>query len=259
MKAYQPRRRFGEGSTRPASRRAGSRRRPDAQAASWQRRQLRPRLRGAASPRVMRPDADEHVRDSAAQGARADRDPARRPCRRARPPHAARAIATGGDWRRARRESPARADGAPRSSTMTAASPTAASVAASPANARNTRIRNRHGALSPSTTARIIVAPDTWACGSISRAAARTPSTTAGRSAVGPDHQGLRPCCPTASPAGTSRAARRSDRDSARPRRLRRRSAMAGATLAAQCGTTARSGAGRSDRGPATAGGRRSH
>ena len=62
-------------------------------------------------------------------------------------------------------------------SAMTDARPTVASTAATIANETNTRIRKRHGALSPSTTLRIVTASPTPAFGSTPRTAARTAAT----------------------------------------------------------------------------------
>ena len=64
-------------------------------------------------------------------------------------------------------------------SVTTAPRPTIASDAATSAKATKTRIRKRHGALSPSTTLRIVTASPTAAAGSISLTAARTPADTA--------------------------------------------------------------------------------
>lgn len=66
---------------------------------------------------------------------------------------------------------------------MIAPRPTVASSAARLANARNSCVRNRRGALSAATTSFIMVASETVAEGSASRAAARTAATAVAVSA----------------------------------------------------------------------------
>ena len=78
-------------------------------------------------------------------------------------------------------------------SVTTAPRPTIASVAATSANATNTRIRKRHGALSPSTTLRIVTASPIAAAGSISLTAARTAGRDGALLAVDADEQVRRP------------------------------------------------------------------
>ena len=122
------------------------------------------------------------------------------------------------------------------------------------ANATKTRIRNRHGALSPSTTLRIVTASPTAPAGSTSLTAARIAADDAGHVAGGADHQGrgavvaLRDGSVEVQPHVVQAAESDvlHDADDRLPRALRR-------VLPRRCGRSARAGAGRSDPGRATA------